>query len=287
MVKLTNDTKVKVCQAIIYLSVCFVPLYFDVVLFISGIILGWFLWLFGVSMSLHKWASHKTFVPKSKLIKHFLLVCSVFCTAGSTICWADTHRLHHMKADHEGDPHRPYGNLWNKIKNNFFYFPPYEVSIRRVKDLTNDADHRLYHRLYFRIWSAAGVFLMILEPLLFLYLFVLPIAYVLLGLMWVTTVAHIPAFGSLSYRLYSTDDYTYNSYLWSILSPGEGLHNTHHACPALWNNAQLPSEFDISAQFIKILGIPINQNNKPFSKVTRGWRLRYEFKRVHNRLSEV
>jgi fatty-acid desaturase len=102
-----------------------------------------------------------------------------------------------------------------------------------------------------------------------------PVLYSFITTSWVTVVAHIPLskhwfFRKGTYRIYNSDDYTYNSHVWQFLTWGEGYHNTHHACPWLWNNAILDKEFDISAQIIKVLGIPKNIDPRPIVSVRRG-----------------
>jgi stearoyl-CoA desaturase (delta-9 desaturase) len=181
------------------------------------------------------------------------------CTLGSTISWAASHREHHKYTDKQGDPHSPSGNLWHKIKVYFYYFPTYHINPLLIKDLTIDPDHKWFHRNYYKIIYTYALGLFLINPLYAAYFYILPALFVFICISWVTVIAHLPSNGrwgyrSDTYRIFNSDDYTYNSHVWQFILMGEGYHNTHHSCPWLWNNAILPNEFDISAKIIKLIG---------------------------------
>ena len=273
---LTNDTKVKIAQALVYFSsaitlICF----WDWKLFVLALFAGWLLFGIGVSICLHKWASHKTFVPKNLFWKTVILFFGTLCTLGSTIGWAAGHREHHRFTDKAGDPHRPAGNLWHKIKVYFYYFPTYPISPMLIKDLTVDPGHKWFHKNYYKVIYAYALGLFLIDPVYAGYFYALPALYVFTGISWVTVIAHIPTNGKFgyrsdTYRIYKSDDYTYNSHIWQFLLMGEGYHNTHHSSPWLWNNAILPGEFDISAMIIKRIGIVNDKAPKKFEGIRRG-----------------
>jgi len=279
LAKITNDVKVKIAQAIAYSVAAGTLIWFwDLKLFLVALFLGWILFGLGVSICLHKWASHKTFVPKNRFYKWLILWFGTICTLGSTVSWAAGHRKHHQYTDKEGDPHRPAGNFWHKVKVYFYYFPTYHISPMIIKDLTSDVDHKWFHKNYYIIIYSYALSLLMIGPEYLGYFYALPVLYVFTGISWVTVIAHIPSTGrfgyrSDTYRIYNSDDYTYNSHVWQFLLMGEGYHNTHHACPWLWNNAVLPGEFDISAKIIKLIGNPYDKPPSPFVDVRRGKKL--------------
>ena len=119
----TNDSKVKIAQAIAYIGSAITLLFFFTwKLFLVAVLCGWLLFGIGVSICLHKWASHRTFAPKNIFWKTIILFFGSLCTLGSTISWAAGHREHHRFTDKTGDPHRPAGSLWHKIKVYFYTF---------------------------------------------------------------------------------------------------------------------------------------------------------------------
>ena len=272
----TNDVRVKIAQAIAYaLSAITLIWFWNLTLFLVALFLGWLLFGVGVSICLHKWSSHRTFTVKNKFYKWLILWFGTMCTLGSTVSWAAGHRKHHQLTDKEGDPHRPAGNWWHKIKVYFYYFPTYPISPMIIKDLTVDPEHKWFHKNYYIVIYSYALALLCLGPEYLGYFYALPVLYVFTGISWVTVIAHIPTSGRWgyrkdTYRIYNSDDYTYNSHVWQFLLMGEGYHNTHHACPWLWNNAVLPREFDISAKIITLIGNPNRQPPKEFTSVRRG-----------------
>lgn len=272
----TNDSKVKFAQAFAYIGSVITLLFaWDLTLFLIAVVCGWILFGLGVSVCLHKWASHKTFVPKNNFWKTIILFFGTMCTLGSTISWAAGHREHHRFTDKDGDPHRPAGSLWHKIKVYFYYFPTYPISPMLIKDLTVDQGHKWFHKNYYKIIYAYALGLFLIDPIYAGYFYCLPVLYVFTGISWVTVIAHIPTTGRFgfrkdTYRIYPSDDYTYNSHIWQFLLMGEGYHNTHHSCPWLWNNAILPNEFDISAKIIQKIGQVNSTPPKVYNSVRRG-----------------
>ena len=68
-------TKIKAMQAVVYAGVLY-TLFFNFTLsyfLLSFFVLGWFAALMGVVCGLHRYASHKTFEPKNRVIKIILL----------------------------------------------------------------------------------------------------------------------------------------------------------------------------------------------------------------------
>ena len=286
--RITNDTKVKVEQAAAQvLLVGVLIFYFDLQLLITGLLLGWCLWVFGGSMCLHKYSSHKAFEPKNRLIKILMIYAGTMCNLGSTICWAAGHRLHHANTDHDKDIHLPTRrpSLWHKIKTWFFYFDVYEVDPRKIRDLITDKDHKFFHNHYHKIFLGTIGLVALINPLWAVYLVILPGIYTIHCAAYITVASHIPAISNYFWRTFDIDDYTVNSHLLMVLIPGEGYHNTHHAHQGLWNNALRKGEFDISAWFIKLLGIPRERKTPETTEPRRGHALELELIRASNRIN--
>lgn len=284
---LSNDAKVKLTQAFVYLaSVATVLFAWDARLFAWSLVAGWFMFGIGGSICLHKLSSHGSFTPKNRLIKWVLLWFGTIGSLGSTICWAAGHREHHQHADKKTDPHRPYGSMWHKVKMWFYYFPTWDISPLIVRDLTQDPDHRFFHQHYYKIIFSYVAVLFMIDPIYVGYFYAIPVLYTLFGISWATVIAHIPHLGYLSWRTYDTPDYTYNSNFWNAILMGEGYHNTHHACPWLWNNALYKGEWDASAWVIKLIGVPNDLPAKPHNPPRTGKALRAELMEVRRKLKE-
>ena len=274
--KCSNDAKVKATQAFVYISAIVTMIFaWDTTLFLTALALGWLCFGLCVSVGLHKYAAHRSYEPKNRLIKWIVLWFATIGSLGSTICWAAGHRAHHRHSDHIEDPHRPKGNLWHKIKVWFYYVPAFNINPLIIKELSRDKDHAFFHRHYYKIiYSYIGA-LALIDPIYVGYFYGIPIWYTLIGISWATVIAHIPV---LSYglpgtwRTYNSKDYTVNSHLWSLLFIGEGLHNTHHAVPGLWNNAINKGEFDLTAPIIKLIGKPNNATVREHPPIRRGYK---------------
>lgn len=289
--KCSNDAKVKACQAFVYLSAIVTMIFaWDTSLFLTALFLGWVCFGLCVSVGLHKYAAHRTYEPKNRLIKWIVLWFATIGTLGSTICWAAGHRAHHKHADHIEDPHRPHGSLWHKIKVWFYYVPSFRLNPLIIKDLKRDKDHVWFHKHYYKVIWSYILMLALIDPIYVGYFYGIPIMYTLTGISWATVIAHVP---KLSYylpdawRTYNSKDYTVNSHIWSIIFIGEGLHNTHHAVPGLWNNAINKGEFDLTAPIIKLIGIPNKPSVRPHPPIRRGMKaVKKEIQEVEKYITE-
>lgn len=283
---LSNDKKVKIVQALVYIITFFTLVFaFDLKLFLISLVVGWFTFAVAGSMCLHKLAAHRSWTPKNRLIKWIVICWGTLGGLGSTIAWAAGHREHHRHTDLKTDPHRPYGSLWHKFKMWFYYFPVWNISPGIVKDLMSDPDHKFFHRHYFKIILTYIAILGIIDIRYIGYFWAIPVLYLLFGISWATVIAHIRQLGYFSWRTFNTKDYTYNSNFWQVIVAGEGYHNTHHACPWLWDTAIYKGEFDITAWFIKLVG---KGNNNPgpvgHAKPRTGKALRKELDAVYETL---
>jgi len=285
--RVSNDAKVKAEQAAAQIIlVGTLIFYFDLQLFLIGLLLGWCLWIFGGSMCLHKYSSHKTFEPKNKLIKVLMVYAGTMCNLGSTICWASGHRLHHANTDHKDDIHLPTRRegLWHKIKTWFFYFDVYHVDPRKIRDLITDDVHKFFHTHYHKVFLGTVAAVALIDPLYAVYLVLLPGIYTIHCAAYITVASHVPAISKYFWRTFDIDDYTVNSHLLMVLIPGEGYHNTHHAHQGLWNNALRKGEFDISAWFIMLLGNPRHRKLPETMPPIRGKDLEEELQSVSKRI---
>jgi stearoyl-CoA desaturase (delta-9 desaturase) len=272
---LSNDVKVKIYQASIYLvSIYAIVFYWDFSLFIISVALGWMFYLVGVSVALHKYASHKTFQPKNRVIKIVLIFLASMTALGSTISFSAQHRLHHKHADLPKDPHSPRGNWYVKLKSWFFYSKYTQIHPVIIKDLYFDKDHKFFYVHYDKIFIGFLLFMMLFGFKTLAYGYCIPCVYCLFMMGGQAVIGHIPNLNGLfSWRTYHSKDYTVNSNFWSIIAPGEGYHNTHHGCPGLWNNAINKGEFDLSAPFIKLIGIPNNVTVRKHPPIRKGYKL--------------
>ena len=265
MIKLSSDTKVKLLQATVYLTFLVTLVFFwNTKLFFIGLGLGWIFWLAGINGSLHKYSSHKCFKARNKPAEAFILFMGTIVSLGSNISWAATHRKHHQFSDLEGDPHSIHtgnGSFWRAVKIYFYYFPTYLINPRTVKDLTNDPMHRWFHKHYYKVIGIYVTVLALIDPLYVGYFYALPVFYVYTGISYITVLAHNVTLNKfIGYRNFEISDHTFNWGIASILFPGEGNHNNHHALPGAAQNALGPRDIDLGFWYLKVVGKINNQD---------------------------
>lgn len=219
--------QVLVMQAIMYVILAVgLFLAFDWGLLIAGLAVGWLLFCIGGSASLHRWVCHRSFTPRNKLVKWFLLWAGVQCTLGSLPGFAASHRLHHMKSDTVDDPFILTNSVWHNFKLFWYHFPKMNISPRLFIDIVKDPDMKFSHDYYWTIWSIYPTLVLLLGgPVAVVYFVALPITYMVLGMSWVTVIAHSGPINP------TTKDRSWDSRLFTVLFAGEGLHNSHHVNP--------------------------------------------------------
>lgn len=247
---MTNYNKIKLAQAICMISVLLtLTLSFSWTLLLSGLAVSWLFWCFGLNITLHKLSSHRTFEPRNRLIKYFLLWTGTVIAMGSSINFAAGHRQHHVHADTPQDPYCLDGTVWHRIKLFFYWFPAYKINPMTIKDLLRDPDHSLFNAHYWKILAVYPLVLLLIDPVLFGYFYALPVTYIILGMGYVTVLAHSKRLQKFGTRPYNTNDNSWNSQLFVWLLAGEGYHNTHHAQPGRYDYGV----GDISGKIIKWL----------------------------------
>ncbi len=210
---------------------------FDAAMLVAGLALGWLLWLFGVSLSLHKWNCHNAWQPRNGIIELALLYVGTLACLESHIAWAGGHKVHHSKSDRGDDPFSPAGkSWWGIIKLGLYYHddPPIRINLRCWRD---KPAHRWFHRHYFKVLGVTGLLIFAVAPSQAGYLIALPVCYVLTGYCWITVVAH-----------HHNDPHDHP--VAAILFPGEGYHAAHHANPC----HPAPGKIDLTAPIIAMLG---------------------------------
>lgn len=250
-------SQVLVVHIILYVIVAITLIIaFNWKLLLAGLIVGWLLFCIGVSISLHRYTSHKTFEPKNRIIKILLLWAGVQCTLGSVHGFAGAHRHHHKNSDTNNDPFRLTNSFWHNFKLWLYYFPPVVFTPRSIFDLLGDNDIKFSHVHYWKIWLIYPLLILFLGgPIYFAYFVAIPIVYVITGMGYVTVIAHSHMWkqwinGTSEYK---TNDLSWDSKLFTLLYAGEGFHHSHHANQRLSDLSIKGKQFDISGFIIKQL----------------------------------
>lgn len=229
---MSNYSRIKLAQFILVITTLITLIfYFNPILFLLGLAVSWLFYCLGLSLALHKFSSHRAFEPRNRIIKYMLLWCATVVTMGSTINFAAGHRQHHRSADTPEDPYCLEGDFWHKFRLFFYWFPTYKINPMIIKDLLRDQDHTLFNNHYWKILAVYPLLLLSIDPLWVGYFYAMPVTYVLLGMGYVTVLAHLPSWHRYGTIPNQTGDNSWDSRLFAVLLAGEGYHNTHHAHP--------------------------------------------------------
>ena len=225
------------------------------------LVMHWVTCSIGICLGYHRYLSHKSMKLRAPA-EFVAMVCGCLSGEGSPLTWAATHRLHHHKSDHEGDPHSPIrvDGWWSHI---LWLFPKRttestQVLFRRyVPELVNRPMMQFFEKT-FAIWLWGGGLVM------------LAAGWMLGGwqmgvslLVWGMCVRMVAAYHSTwfvnsathlwGYRNYDTRDHSRNLWWVAVLAYGEGWHNNHHAHPAVAPAGHKWWEVDITWWSIRLL----------------------------------
>lgn len=226
----------------------------------------YFVHMGGVTMGLHRLASHRSFRTGRWMT---LVLAAMGSTAGQgpVLFWVSTHRAHHAHSDTDSDPHSPnlHGTgIFGALRGFWHGHMGWMLSNRTAswvhyaRDVLDDRALMAIHRTYF-VWFVLGL----VVPAVVGGLIEGNLAGVWKGFVFGGAarmfVANQSAWlvGSLSHmwggRPFHTRDRSANNWLVAILAFGEGLQNNHHAFPSCYRHAIRWYEPDLSGWCLMFL----------------------------------
>jgi stearoyl-CoA desaturase (Delta-9 desaturase) len=234
--------------------------------YLGLMIAGWQLTGLGVTIGLHRLATHRSF-ETYPIVRAFWLALGALSVEGSPIVWCATHRKHHEFSDHEGDPHSPHlhgDGIWDTLRGFWhahtgWLFTGYwtEKDLERyVPDLLAEPWLVRIDHLYY-LWVIATLAI----PTAIGGLVMGTWQGAALGFLWgglvrvflthhitwsINSVCHV--FGS---RDYESNDESTNNTMCALLGMGEGWHNNHHAFPTSARHGLKWWQFDQSWLIIR------------------------------------
>lgn len=204
----------------------------------------------GHSVAQHRYFCHRSFATTSG--KEWLLaVLSVLSTTHSPVYYSAVHRYHHAHSDSNLDPHCP----WQLGKLACFLGSIDQTKVQQipktiVKDLIKKPAVMWAHNWYWPVLISYWIVLLVIDPWLWLFCYVIPCAYVKIVTGTQLSIGH-----TWGYRNYETQDHSINNRWWNWITLGEGLHNNHHARPNEYNFAYAnhAGEWDLSKWLVEWL----------------------------------
>lgn len=227
--------------------------------------LHWLTCSIGICLGYHRYLAHKSMKLK-KPAEFAVLLSGCLSGEGSPLTWAATHRLHHQKSDHPGDPHSPIvvGPWWSHI---LWLFPKRSTENSRVlfrryvPELVERPMMQFFEKT-FALWLWGGGLTLLAAGWL-VGGWPMAASFVVWGMCvrmvfayhstwFVNSATHL-----WGYRNYDTRDHSRNLWWVAILAYGEGWHNNHHAHPSIAPAGHKWWEVDVtwwSIQFLRAIG---------------------------------
>jgi stearoyl-CoA desaturase (delta-9 desaturase) len=220
----------------------------------------------GTTVGFHRLLTHRSF-QTYKPLEYLFAVLGSLSAEAPTIRWVAIHRKHHACADHDGDPHSPYGfgdglraslrGLWHAHVGWLFAGDERPDARRYAPELVEDRVMVLISRAFMAIVVAG-----LLVPAALGYLLA-GIEGALTGFLW-GGLARIFLFHHVSFsvnsichffgnRRFETDDHSKNVFWLAVPSMGDAWHNNHHAFPRSARHGLGRWELDISGLAIEVM----------------------------------
>jgi stearoyl-CoA desaturase (delta-9 desaturase) len=249
-IKLSNIQQCNILfliQIISYISIPLVFLFGDFQQIVVGIILSFLFYTIGISLTYHRFITHKGFILNKSLEKIFVLF-GALASQGSPVAWAALHRAHHKYSDTNLDSHSPKSGILKSVL--FSMYPNKNVNYMRFSaNLLKNSFYKTIHNNYFKIIFAYIIIIALVfgvESILYYYLF--PVAWGWAAIGSINYFCH-----RTGYRNFNTPDQSTNNKWLILLAHGENLHNNHHYDQSNYNFSKIKGEFDPIFIFIIIL----------------------------------
>ncbi len=188
---------------------------------------SYYLRMFAITAGFHRYFSHRTY--RLGRVPQFLLAfLGQTAAQKGVLWWASNHRHHHKYSDRPEDIHSPLqGGLWWSHMG-WILSPDYvETDLSRVPDLAKYPELRWLDRHeYVPTFFYAVALSFAFGPVGLFYGYLLSTVLLWHGTFSINSVMHV--FGR---RVFATTDDSRNSFLFALVTMGEGWHNNHHWAP--------------------------------------------------------
>lgn len=235
-------------QLLAHVAVIWAVFNFELVHWLVSIGIYFLTGCLGVSITLHRYHSHRSFDFKFAILERIGSLLSVWGLIGSPMAWVNNHRAHHRYTDRAHDPHSP--SILGFVRVQWFSMFTSVARLKYVRILIKDPWHCWVHKNYFIIHATILITLLLT-----------------CGILWTATLYLVPAailwnagslinnlcHGSFGYINHKLNDFSKNNFILGYLVWGEGWHNNHHYRPANKTFKEKAWEFDLSYQIIRLV----------------------------------
>lgn len=207
--------------------------------------------LFGISLGLHKFFSHKYYESNSKIFTAFIAIVSTLCFEGGPLFWSAAHRIHHRDTGRRGDAYSATRGFWWSHMGWMFFINPNGFNYVSSRRLVNDlAKNRFFFWLEqnattLNIFSLMlGLISAVAFDRIDMFFWLGPVRIV--SVWHATWLINSYLHGVFPFYNRNTESKQYyiNSYLMSFILGGEGFHRNHHEDPTNPFNSESILGFD-------------------------------------------
>jgi stearoyl-CoA desaturase (delta-9 desaturase) len=222
-----------------------------------AVFLYWVATGLGISLGYHRLHTHRSY-KAPRLLEYFFAICGSLTLEGGPITWVATHRIHHQKSDHDGDPHSPRDGMWWAHVGWILFGESLDrltgIVSKYAPDLGKDKFYVLLNKYHWvPLTILGGLLLAIGGWPMFLWGICVRVVFGLHATWLVNSATHM-----WGRRRFATRDDSRNNWWVALLTFGEGWHNNHHAHPTSARHGLAWYEFDpswITLQILRRFGI--------------------------------
>jgi stearoyl-CoA desaturase (delta-9 desaturase) len=236
-----NTTKLLINHAFCHVMLIPAFLYGELWMFAATFVWWYIIAIVAISGGYHRYYSHKSF-KASKFYEIMVNVLGIFSGAGPAMTWAGAHMQHHAYSDTENDPHSHVKKgKWSVYVNTWGW--GFRLKRRFIMRYMRDPILSWFYKNYFRLNIAIIVVLTLIDPMLMIFGYALPV------------VIAFHAYGILNILGHHGGKPT-NSWIANILTAGEGWHENHHKRAMHYRIGKEWWQLDPTAWYIKIFHRP-------------------------------
>ena len=233
-----NTTKLLINHIFAHLMLIPGLIYGELWMWIAGFIWWQVIAIVAISGGYHRFYSHFSFKAPSwyPYVVNFL---GIFAGAGPAMTWAAVHRQHHAYSDTDDDPHSHSTKGWFPVYVNTWGWG-FQIKRRFIKRLMMDPILRWFYHNYFKLNIAIVIVLTLIDPLLMVFGYALPVVLAFHGYGLLNILGHRGGKPN-------------NSWVANILTAGEGWHANHHKRGGDYRIGWTRWQFDPTARFIELI----------------------------------
>lgn len=233
-----NTTKLLINHIFAHLMLIPGLIYGELWMWIAGFIWWQVIAIVAISGGYHRFYSHFSFKAPSwyPYVVNFL---GIFAGAGPAMTWAAVHRQHHAYSDTDDDPHSHSIKGWFPVYVNTWGWG-FQIKRRFIKRLMMDPILRWFYHNYFKLNIAIVIVLTLIDPLLMVFGYALPVVLAFHGYGLLNILGHRGGKPN-------------NSWVANILTAGEGWHANHHKRGGDYRIGWTRWQFDPTARFIELI----------------------------------